>query len=239
MRHPYPECSGCVATPFCKKYNGQIPVTPETSDWCRAKFRLDKAIELSRIPEEYKYANVFNYKVDSENQAVYERFKPKLKNIVEEVENGTNFLLFGGDTGVGKTYLAVTILNQYIYKSCLTDRFDFETPLALFVSHPDLMDALRYRRDSEETETLMEAIYETPLLLLDDIGAGTFSDFVREQTLLIINYRVNARKSIIATTNYDLNTLKRSDALGSRSVSRLLTRCVGAEMSGRDRRYQK
>lgn len=235
MRQPYPECSECIATPWCKLYSGEVTKTSATA-WCQAKFRLDKALALSDIPLEYHEANLSNYTVDKDNREVFEFLKPYVDNIVGEVDKGTNFFFYHTNPGSGKTYNACVLLNQFIYKTCLTERFDFENPLALFVEYPSLMHRLRYKRDDEETEKYVERVKSVPLLLIDDIGSGTTSEFTIEQTYIILNHRFNHRLSTIITSNLSIQELRQPNVLAPRNVSRILARCVGKEIGGRDRR---
>jgi len=238
MKQPYLECSNCIAVKWCKRYSGELPV-PEYPTWCNPKFRLDKAINMSLIPKGYLNANIYNYKIDKENEELYKAIKPYIDNIVEEVEKGTNFLFTGAKTGIGKTFHATMLLNHYIYKTCTSSKFDFENPLALFIVYSDLMDDLRYRRDEDKVQDLLEQLKNVPFLLLDDIGSGTTSSFTVEQTYLILNYRKNNKLSTVFTTNNSLNYLAKEDVLGKRSVSRLSESLVFQLKDGRDRRTDK
>lgn len=236
MKAPYNDCSKCLATPFCKRYSGEVE-TPSFSEWCNPKFRLDKALKLSEIPKKFLKANVYNYTVDEDNRYVYEGLSEYIHNIVEEVEeNGTNFFFWNTGAGTGKTYNATVLLSQYIYKTCMTGKFDFENPLGLFVSYTDLMDDLRYRRDDESVQRRVALIKKVPFLLLDDVGAGTTSKFTAEQTYLIINERFNEGLATICTSNFNSIALQHEEVLGKRTVSRLMSDCVGIQIEGRDRR---
>lgn len=235
MSVPYQECESCIATQWCKKYSGEVP-TPPVPDWCSAKFRLDKALGMANIPKIYRKANIANYKVDKDNKEHYDRIKPFIDHIVEEVDEGTNFFFYKSSPGTGKTFHGACLLNQYIYKTCLTSRFDFENPLAMFVVYADLMDDLRYRRDSEELQQRVEQIKNVPLLLLDDIGSGTTSQFTIEQTYLILNHRFNNGLSTIVTSNMSLSHLNNPQVLGARNVSRIMSNSMGMEIGGSDRR---
>lgn len=232
MEVPFPECGSCIATPFCQIYAGAVP--KKRSSFCSAKLRLDVALQLSRIPLRYQGADRYRYQVDEQNSMVYERMYPYLDHILQTVNDGKNFFFYSQYPGTGKTYLASVFLNHYIYKACLTDKFDFEHPLALFVVYSNLMDDLRYRRDEERTVQLMDKVRDVPFLLLDDVGSGTVSDFVREQTYLILNHRFNSQLSTVLTSNYGFSELEMS--LGARNVSRILAECDGSEIKGRDRR---
>lgn len=231
----FPECAQCVATPFCRIYSGEVE--PRSTSFCSSGYRLRKALALSEIPSKYLQANFYTAHVDEENKEIYTKMKPVIKQIVEVVEEGRNFYFYSAQTGTGKTFLASCVLNHYIYKTCNTHKFDFENPLALFITHSDLMDDLRYRRDEEEVQQRLSKAREVPLLLLDDVGSGTVSDFVREQTNLLLNYRVNHAKSTIFTSNYDMKELKH--LLHGRIVSRIIDQCMGAEIKGRDRRMDR
>jgi DNA replication protein DnaC len=236
---PYPnECPDCIAKPWCNWYNGKVPFDPtKTSTFCSPRYRLTKALELSRIPREYIKANLFRYKVDDDNREAYEQvIKPAVENIVSEIDSGYNYVFYNQGSGTGKTFAGVTLLNHYIYKTCATKRFDFETPLGLFVEYPTLIDDLRYRRDEGEVVELVEQIRNTPFLMLDDVGAGTISDFALEQTYLLINHRYNNRLATVYTTNFGLDQLKK--VMTARIFSRMMSNAAVASLGGRDRRVE-
>ena len=48
---PFNDCKSCIATKWCKIYSGEVD--KGLKDWCSAKFRLDKALELSNLPKAY------------------------------------------------------------------------------------------------------------------------------------------------------------------------------------------
>jgi len=233
----YKDCESCVAQPFCKKLTGEAPVNKKQA-WCNAKFRLDKAIELSEIPTEYYNANFFNFKKDKYNKTAIEALKDVIADTVGVIDGFKNILLIGEQCGVGKTYLASCILNQYIYKICNTERFDFESPIALFVEYPTLIHSLRQFDKYEDEATLerFEMIKNVPLLLLDDIGAGISSRFTREQTFILINHRYSQRLPTIVTSNLSIEDLQSEDVLGRRIISRLLASSILVPMGGKDRR---
>lgn len=235
---PYAECTKCVATPWCKKYSGEVDVNNGV-EWCSAKFRLDKATKLACVPKVYTKANVHTFEVDKDNESNWNSIKNVLDDIVDVVEEGNNFFMYGTVPGTGKTFTSCCILNEFIRKTCLTDRFDFEHPLALYVTYADVMDSLRYRRDEPETFELMELMRDVPLLLLDDVGSGTTSAFTVEQTYMLLNHRFNNGLSTIVTSNLSLSQLKEPNVLGERSVSRILSNCTGYSFNGTDKRRTK
>jgi DNA replication protein DnaC len=194
-----------------------------------------KTIALAEMPKRYLPANLYNCKVDSRNKATYGKVKPLLDNIVEEVDGGLNVFFYGSNTGTGKTYYAAMFINHYIYKTCGT-RFDFEHPLAMYVDYAKLIDDLRYLEDDTGIQERFDTIMNVPILLLDDLGAGTMSDYSREQTFLLLNHRFNNVLSTITTSNLSLRDLMQDKKLGKRNVSRLLSNGMAVEVGGTDRR---
>lgn len=231
---PFKDCEKCIATKWCKIYSGEVD--KGYKDWCSAKFRLDKALDLSNVPKAYRNANVSNMEREGMNKELKSVVDIYSKDILHEIDEGTNFLFYGSSPGTGKTYTAMVLLNQFIYKACLTSRFDFENPLGIFLTHADLMDDLRYRRNLDEVQEMLVKASTVPLLILDDIGSGTSSPFVRDQTYLIVNGRVNNGLSTIYTSNLPLSVLQNPESLGARTVSRIMGNCVGVEVVGVDKR---
>lgn len=232
----YEDCRDCIAKSWCKIYSGEVQ--GGKNPWCSAKYRLEKAVELSRIPKVYQNANIYNYEVDKENEEIFKIIKEIISDIVSVIDKGTNFFFFGSIPGTGKTYNASVILNHYIYKTCLTNKFDFEHPLALYIVYADLMDDLRYRRDLEEVDKILDLVNNVPLLLLDDVGSGVNTDYSREQTYMIINNRLNNGLSTIYTSNLTLAELGKPENLGARNVSRIVNEAIGLEFKGSDRRMK-
>lgn len=224
-------CENCVARHFCKG----IGTVDFDTTWCRAQNRLYKALGMSRLPAVYLNANMYSFELDTYNRLVHEKLKVLTEQIVERVDGGINVAIIGKQCGSGKTFSAAVILNHYIYKTCL-ERFDYENPLAMYVSYSQLMNDLRNFDDNEDAQALFDQIKKVPLLLIDDIGAGILSRFTREQTFLLADYRFNNSLSTVITSNYNLSELGSEDVLGPRTVSRLSTNLVGMRATGVDRR---
>jgi DNA replication protein DnaC len=110
------------------------------------------------------------------------------------------WLVLLGGYGSGKTHLAAAIAN---YRISLGHS-------ALFVVVPDLLDHLRstYSPTSDTgLDERMEMIRETPLLILDDLGAHNSTPWAQEKLFQIINYRYNARLATVITTNLRLEDI--------------------------------
>jgi DNA replication protein DnaC len=203
---------------------------------CRPKVYLDKALQLSLIPEEYKDANLYNAIIDKHNRDLFDDLKPIIVDIVNEVGKGSNFIFNSPHSGTGKTYLGSVILNHFIYKaSQRKDIFNYEDPVGMFIDFAELMDSLRYSED--DLQDSFDQMKNVPLLLLDDIGSCTMTDFVREQMFLIVNYRCNHRLSTIVTSNYTVSQWQDEKLFGKRISSRLTKNaCIIEDFGVIDRR---
>jgi DNA replication protein DnaC len=110
------------------------------------------------------------------------------------------WLVLLGGYGSGKTHLAAAIANHNIALG---------RP-AMFVVVPDLLDHLRaaYGPNSElGFDERMETIRETPLLILDDLGAHNSTAWAQEKLFQIINHRYNARLATVVTSNLRLDEI--------------------------------
>ncbi len=127
---------------------------------------------------------------------------------VQYAEQPRGWLVLLGGYGAGKTHLAAAIANYNLSR---------ERPV-MFVVTPDLLDHLRaaFGPSSESgVDERLETIRETPLLVLDDLGAHHSTPWAQEKLFQILNHRYNHRLPTVITTN------QRLAALDPRIASRL------------------
>ena len=91
------------------------------------------------------------------------------------------WLLIQGRYGCGKTHLAAAIANECVDNGIPT----------LFLTVPDLLDTLRFTFDSHDVsfEERFEQIRQAPLLILDDFGTHSATEWAREKLFQILNFR--------------------------------------------------
>ncbi|CCO09480.1 ATP-binding protein [Desulforamulus hydrothermalis] len=127
-------------------------------------------------------------------------------------------LLIQGPVGSGKTYLACCIANYVLRHS---------DQAVLFVVVPDLLEKIKasYSNTSQFTEySLVEAACEVPLLIMDDLGAHSYTEWTRNKIYNIINYRLNHELPTVITTNLFLAG-DLTELIGERTVSRIEQMC--------------
>jgi DNA replication protein DnaC len=110
------------------------------------------------------------------------------------------WLLLLGGYGCGKTHLAAAIANFAVSMGVPT----------LFLTVPDLLDALRFSFDSEDTtfEERFDEIRNARLLVLDDFGTQNTTGWAQEKLFQIVNYRYINKLSTVITTNLLLDEIE-------------------------------
>ncbi len=129
----------------------------------------------------------------------------RLKLVYEAVyhfaKEPQGWLVLKGGYGCGKTHLAAATANY---------RIDHGYPV-LFVNTPDLLDHLRAAYSPTSTtgfDERFEQVRNAPLLILDDLGTQSNTEWAQEKLYQIFNYRYNARLPTVVTTNQELETIE-------------------------------
>ncbi len=121
----------------------------------------------------------------------------------------SNWLMFLGHYGCGKTHLAASIGNYALERGISV----------VFVTVPDLFDQLRQTFDgSGNFDRRFNSVKNAQLLILDDIGAQSNSAWAREKLFQILNHRYVTRQATVMTT------AKSPDELDERLRSRFMDR---------------
>ncbi|MFQ6070589.1 MAG: ATP-binding protein, partial [Candidatus Aminicenantales bacterium] len=207
----------------------------------RCKCYLEKQVELlleeSNIPRRYMNCTLKNFEIHNpSHRDALKISKQFIKNFpLQEVG-----LLFIGPCGVGKTHLAVAVLRELIEK---------KKARCCFCDFRELIKEIQrtYSPDSPLTESeVLEPVFQSDVLVLDELGAKRPSAWVEEMIFYIINYRYNHKKLTVFTSNYldteeeedrrDSFYKKKEDTLvdriGVRLRSRLYEMCKIVDMWG-------
>lgn len=146
-------------------------------------------------------------------------------DFAEFQKNGQG-LLFWGNVGTGKTFLAGCIANALMEKNI---------PV-LMTSFPKLLNALGGLYSGEKNEYL-KSLNQYRLLIIDYLGVERDTPYVMETVYLVIDERYKSGKPFIITTNLSLEELRNpADLEHGRIYDRIMERCVPVAFSGKNYR---
>ena len=200
---------------------------------CRTEEQQAKLFAAARIPSRYERCSFVNYRPVSGNGTQLQAFNYAFK-LVDEYPAIDRGLLFMGPVGTGKTHLSTATLRGLIEKAIPCLFYEFGALLK------EIQNSYNPVSQTSELKVLAP-VYETEVLVLDELGAVKPTDWVRDTMMQIINTRYNDKKLTIFTTNYTdtrraptEETLE--DRIGSRLRSRLYEMCKTVMIEGEDYR---
>jgi len=217
---------------------------------CRVARRQVRMMEQARIPKRYAHCTLEDYVPNyGGNNPSLSNALVQARNFVREYLPNSDVpgLLLTGSIGVGKTHLAVGMLQALIAE---------RGAKGLFFDYRDLLKQVQnsYNRSVEATELeILKPVFDAEVLVLDELGASKPTDWVWDTVAHILNTRYNDRRTTIITTNYanlppgggDLSGPRAAvreetlgDRIGERMRSRLQEMCVVVEMTGEDFRQK-
>lgn len=217
-------------------------------------YSICNCFSQAMINETYKQVNI--YKLDEENFDTFDLgFYSKIadkekygmeKSPMENIENIKNIafnfssniddssqknLLFVGNTGLGKTFLANCIASEVIKQG----------KTVVYQTAPVLMDkVIEYKFSYNKTGIEKEQynkIFNVDLLIIDDLGTETMSNNKFTELFNIINTRLLKNKKMVISTNLTLKELYKE--YDERVMSRLIGSFTICKFVGEDIRLKK
>jgi DNA replication protein DnaC len=229
---------------------------------CESPDHGPRLFQSARIPARYQHCTLANYDCgdfEEKSSEKWEKYggaetsyqpvssdagvtkwnaKGEASRIIEDylVIDGRGLLLVG-PVGVGKTHLAVAILQELI------ERYQVR---GLFYQFGALLRRIQdsYNPVSQTSElAVLAPVFEAEVLVLDELGASKPTDWVQDTMMQIINARYNEKRLTIFTTNYSDKRKKEEDPtksleerIGVALRSRLYEMCKTVEIEGEDYR---
>jgi DNA replication protein DnaC len=214
---------------------------------CRVERRAARMISRTNIPRRYEHCTLESFETAFPSATRSLRSAHlSARKFVESypLETRGTGLLLTGTIGVGKTHLAVGILQALVAERGAT---------GLFYDYRELLKQVQnsYNRQVQATELeILQPVFDAEVLVLDELGASKPTDWVWDTVAHILNTRYNDRRTTIITTNYrnagplgtaleasPRNAMREEtlgDRIGERMRSRLQEMCVVVEMQGVD-----
>lgn len=221
--------------PICQDMEWEI-VPGQGARRCQCYFakRKSRLWKEAAVPARYQSCSFDTFDLQEKNLSL-EKAKKVVSRFAETypiIEEGKGLLLVG-PCGVGKTHLAVSLLRVLTWER--------QVP-ALFIDHRDLIRRIQdcYAHNAENTVLeVLSPVIHAEVLVLDELGAGKTTTWVKETITHIINARYNEKRVCIITSNY-LDRPSRSgeetmtERIGERLRSRFYEMCQVIEMYGDD-----
>ena len=240
---------------------GQVAVPCD----CGIRERGARVLERARIPKRYEHCDFESYVTDLADGNTYtlqqaeslQRAKMTAQSFVRDYPgNDQTGILFMGNSGVGKTHLAIAALKELLRRG----------HSGYFCEYGALLREIQqsYGSETEATESrLLAPVLSVEVLVIDDLGCIKPSDWVRDTVGYILNTRyidgsrdLSHPRCTIITTNYLDRTEEReavlpsrdrattrkdtlADRISERMRSRLYEMCRTVEISAPDFRREK
>lgn len=193
-----------------------VSFTPKTDpEIVQGRRESLESLGLSLMDREAKKCTFAAWERDPQTRRLFEICRRYVEKW-EQVQAQNYGLFFYGDTGVGKTYAALSIANALEGKG-----------VDVFVSSPLLMV------DCPDARALRQMM-RVDLLILDDLGAERDTSYAMERVYSLIDARYRAGKPMIITSNETPEQLRKQGNLRKNRVfDRILGCCWAVKVEGK------
>lgn len=190
---------------------------------CKYKKQLDKKTLYQKNIFTF---NMPKYILDSSMKDIYADDKSRLSTIkwikkfldTYDGSKKSKGLYLNGNFGCGKTYLICAMFNELAKNGIRV----------AIVYYPEFLRKLKENfNDSDSYENLINKIKKTPVVLFDDIGAETTTQWSRDEILgTILQYRMEEGLTTFFTSNLSLEELEQHLSSSSKGVDYVKARRI-------------
>lgn len=182
--------------------NKRIEVTYEITPEHQQKQRLEdlkNRIQSFYMPKDIKEATFDQFEITHDRQEALKKAVQFTENYIKNLDSFHKGLYLHGAFGVGKTYLLGAIAHELA---------EFGYPSTL-VHYPTFATEMRSSVGDNTTGDKLEVYRETPILMLDDIGAEYATSWIRDDVLgVILQYRMQNELPTLFSSNFDMDHLE-------------------------------
>ena len=203
---------------------------------CLKQRIIDKMYQQSNLREILKEENfsTLSYKYyDAENMQKMQLAIEKCKNFAENFDKSFENILLCGTVGIGKTFLSNCIAKEVL------DQGHSVLYLSAFQLF-DLMAKNSFSGHSQKEDSVAKQyphIFDSDLLIIDDLGTELTNSFTLAGFFLVINERILRKKSTLISTN--LSPEEIFTTYTERTASRIISNYTMLKLSGSDIRLKK
>jgi DNA replication protein DnaC len=213
---------------------------------CRIDARAERLLKLANIPARYEHCTLSDFDIRFEGaHRSLAAARLAAGRFVEEYPIERTGMLIIGPIGVGKTHLAVGMIQELIRSKGVP---------CLFCDYRELLKEIQnsYNPSVQATELeILRPVFEAEVLVLDELGAVKPTEWVWDTVSHILNTRYNDKRTTIITTNFSDQAAGHvsgprgaareetlGDRIGERMRSRLHEMCRVVLMEGSDFRQR-
>lgn len=195
--------------------------------WDEEQSKLQRMVEIAElrrkgIQEDYLLEWRFSVAENSRHIQMGKRYV----NNWERVKADNLGLLFWGDVGTGKSFLAACIANALL---------DQGIPV-LMTNFSRVLNRMGTMYTQERAE-FMDSLRTNELLIIDDLGIERDTEYAQEQVYAVIDERYKVNLPLIVTTNLTVSQMRNPTTTShARIYSRILEMCTPVCIDGCDRR---
>lgn len=191
------EVNGCLYFP--KKIDDKLEFNYVTCKYKNKQLEEESVKKSTFFGMSNDIKNARMSDIDISDDKRYEIIK-WLKEFYDNYPNNKKGLFLHGSFGSGKTYLISALFNEIAKK-------DYK---CVVVYYPELLTKLKSCFDGDDSYSeLLNEIKTSDLLLLDDIGAETVTNWSRDEILgTILQYRMENNLSTFITSNLNISELE-------------------------------
>lgn len=161
--------------------------------------------------------------------ATAEHAVSECRNFIGRFDDKPKNILFYGDTGVGKTFLSNCVAKEILDSGRSVIYF---TAFQLF----DILSKGVFDKDADAIAA-HQSIFDSDLLVIDDLGTELSNTFTVSQLFLCVNERILRRRSTIISTNLGIGQL--TERYSERTFSRIMDNYSLIKLFTTDIRLQK
>jgi DNA replication protein DnaC len=207
---------------------------------CFLQVRATRLLGHAGIPARYQHCDFSDYRTDGGHVLAAAKFSTQ--SWADQYPLDRRGLLLIGPRGVGKTHLSIAALKQLMAKGVAGSFCDYRELLKRIQNS--------YNPSVQSTELeVLRPIFESEVVVVDDLGAVKPSEWVWDTVSLILNTRYNDNLTTIITTNFEDGPARKlsvsgpqaaareetlGDRIGERMRSRLLEMCRLVKVDGKD-----
>ena len=220
----YGHCKDCPGLPACQNKISGYAYLPKKNEGnlefsyriCKYKKRYDKQNKYLdntytfKVPKEIKEASFDKiYKADKKRYKVIDWLNDFMLKYNNEPQIKGLYLY--GNFGSGKTYLIAAMFNE------LAKKHEVKSAIVFWPEFLRELKLLLNGAQKSEFNDKFNKIKKAPLLLIDDLGAETSTDWSRDEILCpILQYRMEEKLPTFITSNFKLEDLENHLSVTSR-----------------------